>query len=50
MLRDHVDVLEVALDQVVFVRGGGARGVVDAVDDLRGQTDPVRRRQPEIRT
>jgi hypothetical protein len=30
VLRDHVDVLEVALEQVVFVGSGRARGVVDA--------------------
>ncbi len=43
VLGDHVDVLEVALDQVALVGGGRPRGVVDGVDDLRGQPDTVRR-------
>src|SRR5215831_4474208 len=41
MLGDHVDVLEVALDQVAVVGCGRAREAVDALDDLRGESDAV---------
>src|SRR5882724_2465854 len=47
MLGDHVDVLEVALDQVAVVGGGGAGRAVDAVDDLRGEPDAVGRGEAE---
>src|SRR5690242_8348709 len=47
VLRDHVDVLEVPLDQVAVVGRGCARGVVDGVDDLRGQPNAVRGRDPQ---
>src|SRR5689334_11702989 len=41
MLGDHMDVLEVALDEVAVVGRRRAGGVVDGIDDLRGQADAV---------
>ena len=47
VLGDHVDVLEVALDQVAVVGSGGAGRAIDALDDLRGQADAVGRCEAE---
>src|SRR4029453_13235623 len=48
VLRDHVDVLEVPLQQVILIGGGRAREVVEAVDDLGCEPDPVRGGQAQV--
>src|SRR5262245_16754376 len=45
VLADHVDVLEVALQEMILVDGRRAREVVDSVDDADGQANRVGRGQ-----
>src|SRR6266508_2391527 len=50
VLRDHVNVLEVALHQVALVHRSGAGGAVDGVDDPGGQANGVGGGDPQIGT
>src|SRR5947208_16981634 len=49
VLSDHVDVLEVALEQILVVDRGHAGRVVDGVDHLGREPDAVRRGETERR-
>src|SRR2546429_9851301 len=49
VLADHVNVLEVALEQMLLVDRRRTGGVVDGVDDLDRQPDRVRRGQAQGR-